>query len=57
LEGRLGIAVRPRAEDYELAFPSQWLDRWTPIAGLPPAATAAPTAAAPTAAAPTAAGP
>ncbi len=36
LESRLDIRVRPRAGDYELAFPAQWLDHWTPIAGLPP---------------------
>jgi len=37
LEGRLDVKVRPRANDYELAFPAQWLDNWTPIGGLPPA--------------------
>jgi AraC-like DNA-binding protein len=36
LEGRLGIRVVPRANDYELAFPSHWLGNATPIAGLPP---------------------
>ena len=34
LEGRLDIRVCPRARDYELAFPAQWLDKWTPVAGL-----------------------
>lgn len=36
LENRLGISVMPRADDYELAFPAQWLGKSTPIAGLPP---------------------
>ncbi len=36
LESRVGLAVRPRADDYELAFPARWLDQWTPIAALPP---------------------
>jgi len=36
LEGRLNVRVRPRATAYELAFPAQWLDKWTPVAGLPP---------------------
>ena len=35
LESRVGIRVRPRANDYELAFPAAWLDRFTPIASLP----------------------
>ena len=36
LESRLDVRVLPRANDYELGFPAQWLDSWTPIAGLPP---------------------
>ncbi len=36
LESRLDIKVLPRADDYELAFPSEWLGAWTPVAGLPP---------------------
>ena len=35
LQNRLDIAVRPRMEDYEIAFPASWLGDWTPIAGLP----------------------
>ena len=34
LEDRLEIRVRARTNDYELAFPAQWLDAWTPVAGL-----------------------
>ena len=36
LESRLDIRARPRASDYELTFPAQWLNGWTPVAGLPP---------------------
>ena len=35
LQYRLDIAVRPRMEDYEVAFPAPWLDKWTSIVGLP----------------------
>ena len=35
LQNRLDIAVRPRMADYEVAFPAPWLDKWTPIVGLP----------------------
>ena len=36
LDSRLGIRVRPRANDYELAFPAQWFERSTPVAAMPP---------------------
>ena len=36
LESRLDLRVRPRTNDYELAFPAHWLRKWMPIAGLPP---------------------
>jgi AraC-like DNA-binding protein len=35
LESRIDVAVRPRASDYALSFPASWLDKWTPVAGLP----------------------
>ena len=36
LESRLDIKVRPRSSDYEIAFPAEWLARWSKLAGLPP---------------------
>lgn len=36
LEVRIGVMVRPRAADYEIVFPAQWLRSWTPVTGLPP---------------------
>jgi len=36
LESRLDVRVRPRTNDYELAFPAHWLGKWMPIVGLPP---------------------
>jgi len=36
LESRLDVRVRPRTNDYELAFPAHWLRKWMPIVGLPP---------------------
>ena len=36
LESRLNIRVRPRANDYEIAFPAYLLGCGTPIVGLPP---------------------
>ena len=36
LQDRIGVRVRPRADDYELAFPAQWLCERTPAAVLPP---------------------
>ena len=35
LEDRIGVRVRPRANDYELIFPARWLDERMPPAGLP----------------------
>jgi len=34
LERRLDVKVLPRANDYELTFPSRWLDNAIPVAGL-----------------------
>ena len=36
LEDRIGTRVRPRANDYELAFPALWLRERTPVTILPP---------------------
>lgn len=36
LQDRIGARVRPRADDYEVAFPAQWLRERTPVAILPP---------------------
>ena len=35
LQDRAGVRVRPRATDYELAFPGQWLSVTTPLGVLP----------------------
>jgi AraC-like DNA-binding protein len=35
LEQRLGLRVRGRQDDYELAFPAAWLGNWTPLPGWP----------------------
>lgn len=40
LESRLDIPVRPRSDEYEIAFPAPWLDMGSPIASLPPDAPA-----------------